>query len=118
MKVELHNVPAPDMNDWTKDNHNGEVCADIAQWDELADQLTKLSEDICELNGCTKDNHNCESYAYIAQDGTLVDVCGSDYFQGWGSYDVERHGDIAAVMLPWSGTGQELWNEVDSQMPF
>ncbi len=84
-------------------------------WDELSTYLIKQSKEICELNQCTEDNHRCESYAYITRDSSLIDICSSDYFTGWGSRDIELHGDIAAVPLPWSGTGQELWDEVDSQ---
>ena len=83
------------------------------QWQKLADELKAQSKEICEMNGCTEDNHNCESYAYIAEDGSLIDVCASDYFQGWGSADEALHGGCAAIPLPWDGDGAELKDAVE-----
>ena len=85
-------------------------------WDNLANHLRHRSKEICKLNGCTEDDHNCESYAYIAEDGTLANVRSSDYFQGWGSEDEERHGKIAAIQLPWDGNGEELMRAVESDV--
>ena len=77
-------------------------------WDSLAQQLQASSAEVCGLNNCTEDQHNCESYAYITADGQLLDICGSDFFQG--SSD-----PVAAVPLPWQGSGQELQDEVAEQ---
>ena len=82
--------------------------ADIEMWDELAEQLTRYSKEICEDNGCTDDEHNCGSYAYISQDGNLWDICLPDCWPGRGSYDEDRYGKIAAIPLPWDGSGTEL----------
>lgn len=92
------------------------VQEEVVMWDELAEELEQRSKEICALNGCTEDNHNCESYAYIAENGMLVDVCGSDYFQGWGSADEERNGKVAAIMLPWDGDGEELRRAVENDV--
>jgi len=90
-----------------------ETLQDENHWQELAEHLDAKSNEICEMNGCHDDEHNCESYAYIAQDGTLHDVCASDYWRGWGQGDVDRHGEIAAVPLPWHGSGMDLRAYVD-----
>jgi hypothetical protein len=74
----------------------------------LAQYLKKRSVEICKDNNCTEDNHNCESYAYINADKQLLDICGSDYFQG----SSKPH---AAIPLPWTGTQAELEREVDDQ---
>jgi ribosomal protein L37AE/L43A len=77
-------------------------------WNELAQYLKERSAEICQLNGCTEDQHNCESYAYIDANGRLLDVCGSDYFQGSGE-------PYAGISLPFEGTGDELKEEVAEQ---
>ena len=74
----------------------------------LSDYLKERSKEICADNECTEDEHNCESYAYIAKDGTLLDICISDYFQGSG----QPH---AAIPMPWSGTQEELDDEIADQ---
>jgi hypothetical protein len=79
-----------------------------SEWTKLAKYLTKQSREICKMNGCKGDEHNCESYAYIRNDGALLDICGSDYFQGSSK-------PVAAVSLPWRGCGKELRNEVEEQ---
>lgn len=81
---------------------------DQTNWNALAELLAVKSKGICADNECTEDDHNCESYAYVRHDGKLLDVCASDYFQG----DSAPH---AAVGLPWSGSGAELWDEVGEQ---
>lgn len=87
-------------------------------WQELAEYLELRSKDICQENKCTEDDHNCESNAYITEYGSLIDICISDYFQGWGSDDIDRHGEYAVVPLPWIGNGQELRHEVEENLPF
>ena len=67
-------------------------------------------------NDCTEYEHNCESYAYISADGMLYSICLSDYWQGWGSYNFEMHGGIAAIPLPWIGNGQDLKAAVDAEL--
>jgi len=74
----------------------------------LSDYLKQRSKEICALNTCTEDEHRCEVYAYIREDMELLDVCSSDYFQGCS----RPH---AVIMLPWSGTQQELEEEVQDQ---
>jgi hypothetical protein len=86
--------------------------ATIEGWNELAKHLTQRSAEICSDNECTEDAHHCDSYAYIAEDGTLDDICYPDYWNGWGSQDVDDHGEIAAIPLPWIGTGAELRDAV------
>ena len=80
----------------------------LKKWAKLSAYLKQRSKEICRDNDCTADNHNCESYAYIAEAGNLIDICVSDYFQGWGSADEQNHGGYAAIMLPWTGTAQDL----------
>lgn len=92
-----------------------QTSTDMSVWNELSRYLRRRSREICKDNGCARDEHHCESYAYISQDGELHDICCSDYWQGWGSSDEERHGQCAAVMLPWHGTGRDLMEEVDTQ---
>lgn len=79
-----------------------------AIWQNLAQYLNEQSQEICALNQCTEDEHQCESYAYIQQDGSLLDICASDYFQGCTK-------PYAAIPLPWSGTGNELQIDVEDQ---
>ncbi len=74
----------------------------------LSDYLAQQSRKICQMNGCAEDNHKCESYAYITKDMDLLDVCYSDFFQGTSE-------PYAAIMLPWSGTQEELENVVAEQ---
>ena len=81
-------------------------------WEALAAELVIRSREICAMNECTEEDHNCESYAYVAADGSLLDVCPSDYFQGWGSEDEEAHGGCAAVSLPLDDGGAELYDTV------
>ena len=87
----------------------------LREWNKLSRYLKDRSKEICRDNGCTKDEHNCESYAYIASDGSLIDICFSDYFQGWGSDDEDNHGGYAAICLPWNGTGRELRDTVKEE---
>lgn len=75
----------------------------------LAQYLKQRSKEICADNECTEDEHNCESYAYITKDGDLLDICIPDYFQGSSK-------PYAAIPLPWSGTQEELDDEVVQQM--
>ena len=75
---------------------------------ELAEYLAEQSKEICAMNECTDAEHNCGSYAYITKDGDLLDVCYPDYFQG----SAEPH---AAIMLPWTGTQEELEAEIEEQ---
>jgi len=90
-----------------------ETNTDMEMWAELAEHLARRSKEICEDNDCTEDEHNCESYAYISQDGNLWDICVSDYWRGWGSDDDARYGKLAAILLPWDGSGAELRDAVD-----
>ena len=75
---------------------------------DLATYLTQQSKEICTMNKCTEDEHHCESYAYISKSGRLLDICGSDYFQGSSK-------PYAAIPLPWSGTQEELEDEIAEQ---
>ena len=86
---------------------------------ELASYLAKRSKYVCELNGCTEDEHFCECYAYIRiwSDDTgdhnitdigLIDICGSDYFQGAGS-DTE----YVCLCLPFIGNGKDLLDSIE-----
>lgn len=84
-----------------------EKTEDPLKWDKLATYLAEQSRKICASNACTEDEHNCESYAYITRDG-LLDICVSDYFQGTS----KPH---AAIPMPWTGTGVDLWEAVDEQ---
>ena len=86
------------------------------EWAELAEYLAGRSVEICADNGCTEEEHVCESYAYIAEDGTLSDICYPDYWQGWGSEDIENHGQCAAIPLPFDGTGDDLRESVESDI--
>lgn len=92
-----------------------ETSRDMRGWSRLSGYLRQRSREICRDNGCRNGEHNCESYAYISQDGSLHDICASDYWRGWGSRDEETYGQCAAVPLPWTGTGEELRTEVDNQ---
>lgn len=79
----------------------------------LARYLKEQSKIICQMNECAKSlrkngGHNCDSYAYIAADGSLLNICNSDYFQG-------HSGPCAAIGLPWSGTQKELMEAVAEQ---
>jgi hypothetical protein len=74
----------------------------------LAHYLAQQSKDICAMNDCTEDEHHCESYAYITKDGNLLDICASDYFQGSSE-------PFAAIPLPWTGTQEELDNDIAEQ---
>ena len=74
----------------------------------LSDYLAQRSKEICADNECTEDEHNCGSYAYITKDGDLLDICIPDYFQGSSE-------PYAAIPLPWSGTQEELDDEVVQQ---
>ena len=74
----------------------------------LAQHLKKCSKEICKDNGCTEDEHKCESYAYINKKGKLLDICASDFFQGYS-------GPYAAISLPWKGSQRELMKEVREQ---
>lgn len=67
----------------------------------LSSYLKKRSKEICRDNQCKEDHHNCESYACVLRDGTLLDICISDYFAG-------SKEDFAAILLPWTGTQEEL----------
>ena len=91
-----------------------ETSNDMHMWDELAEYLARRSKEICEDNECTEDKHNCDSYAYISQDCTLHDICYPDYWLGWGEGDVDCYGKIAAIPLPWTGTGADLRDDVDN----
>ena len=75
----------------------------------LAQHLTKRSAEICRDNGCTEEEHRCESYAYINEDMELLDLCGSDYFQGSSHL-------YACIPLPWRGSYTELRKEVGTQI--
>lgn len=84
-------------------------------WDErqeiaadLARHLRRRSKEICKLNGCTEDEHKCESYAYVRHDLALLDVCGSDYFQGCSK-------PYAAICLPFDGGAEDLMTDVADQ---
>jgi hypothetical protein len=77
----------------------------LADWNKLSAYLRRRSREICKDNNCTRDGHNCESYAYIRVDGTLIDICISDYFCG-------GYGPYAAIPMPWIGTGRELRDAV------
>lgn len=85
-------------------------------WQNLAKELNTESARICMDNECTEEEHNCESYAYIAADGTLSSICYPDYWQGWGSGDEEQHGTIAAIPLPFYGSGPELKEQVNQEL--
>ena len=74
----------------------------------LADYLAKRSVEICRDNGCTEYEHKCESYAYVDKDGSLLDICASDYFQGTS----KPH---AAIPIPWTGSQAELEAEIADQ---
>lgn len=74
----------------------------------LSEELTRRSKEICEMNGCSEEEHNCKSYAYIDKDMGLLDVCASDFFQGTSK-------PYAAIALPWTGTQEELEEEVAEQ---
>lgn len=87
------------------------------QWQELAEYLESTSKDVCKDNECTEEEHNCESYAYITEHGELIDVCASDFFQGWGQADIDSRGQYAALALPWIGNGRELKREVGQLLP-
>ena len=87
-------------------------------WKKLAKYLTERSERICADNDCTEYDHHCESYAYISANGRLHDICGSDYWQGFGSCAIEEHGNIAAIPLPWVGNGQDLKSAIDADLPW
>ena len=86
-------------------------------WQDLAEYLGKRSDEICGDCGCTEDEHFCESNAYITEDGDLIDICAPGFFQGWGSEDVQAHGEYAVISLPWHGTGEELKAEVETNLP-
>ena len=75
----------------------------------MADYLMEQSEEICEMNDCTEDEHFCESYAYFNREHTLLDLCASDYFQGYS-------GPVAVIPLPWAGTQEDLETEIDNQI--
>ena len=75
---------------------------------ELATYLEQQSKEICAMNECTEDEHHCESYAYISKSGRLLDICASDYFRGSSK-------PYAAILLPWSGTQEELEDEIAEQ---
>lgn len=79
-----------------------------AEWQHLARYLTEQSQEICALNRCTEDEHQCASYAYIQDDGSLLDICIADYFQGCRT-------PHAAIALPWYGTGKELQIMVEDE---
>jgi len=90
-------------------------------WDELATYLQPWSKEICKRNGCTEEEHYCESYAYITRDETgpqLHDICTSDHWIGWGWKDEAIYGPVAAIRLPWSGTGKDLEYEVEQEIAF
>ena len=73
----------------------------------LARYLRQRSKEICRDNECGEE-HNCESYAYIDGEMNLLDLCGSDYFQGTS----KPH---AAISLPWCEFGGELLDAVLDQ---
>ena len=75
---------------------------------DLSAYLTQQSKEICAMNECTEDKHYCESYAYISKSGRLLDICGSDYFQG-------SNEPYAAIPLPWRETQEELDDEIAEQ---
>ena len=75
----------------------------------LAHYLITRSQEICLDNGCTEEEHQCASSAYIDQDMQLLDICGSDYFQGTSA-------PYAAIPLPWLGTQTELRRAVGEQI--
>ncbi len=87
-------------------------------WEKLAKDLTEQSERICAMNDCTEYDHHCESYAYISADGAIHDICCSDFWQGFGSCDIEKYGNIAALPLPWVGNGQDLKAAIDADLPW
>lgn len=74
-----------------------------------AEFLTEQSKEICAMNDCTEDEHFCESYAYFNKEHTLLDLCYPDYFQGYS-------GPFAAIPLPWTGTQEDLEEEIDDQI--
>jgi len=88
---------------------------EMKEWKRLAKELVEISNDLCA--DCELPNHcdECANFAYVAEDAHLSDVCYPDYHQGWGSYDVEAHGHLAAIPLPWEGSGEELKEEVAEQ---
>ena len=87
---------------------------------ELAHHLTNKSKDICLDNHCGEDSpeHNCESYAYISykynekldryEDIQLLDICVSDYFQGFSEIDLLAGKDHLALPLPFEGNEKDL----------
>jgi len=85
-------------------------------WDELAEHLKERSIEICSDNNCTEDEHFCESQAYITEGGELVDICAPDFFQGWSYMNEINYGALAAITLPWTGSGEELANEVQENI--
>jgi len=90
-------------------------------WDDLTACLQQRSKEICKLSGCTEEEHYCESNAYITVDGTepaLHNICPPGFWPGWGFEDVARYGLVAAIRLPWSGTGKDLEYEVEQEIAF
>jgi len=80
-----------------------------AQFDTSADYLKSISKDICADNGCTEEEHVCESYAYIDLGGIVQDVCASDYWRGSPAL-------IAAIPMPFDGSGEELVKAVEEDI--
>ena len=52
-------------------------------------------------------DHFCESYAYITREGDLLDICASDYFQGYPE-DVAAQPCFNGLIID----GETLKNEV------
>lgn len=85
-------------------------------WDKLARHLNYRSEEIEGSSYPNEDIYDCV-YAYVTEHGFLIDICLPCYFLGWGSDDMERFGNYAAVPLPWYGTGEELKEFVEIRLP-
>jgi hypothetical protein len=83
--------------------------ANMTSTETLAQYLMRRSVDICHDNECTEDQHHCESYAYINADGQLLDLCGSDYFQGSSQ-------PYACISMPWTGTQAQLEIEIENSI--
>ena len=92
--------------------------AERERWDRLSAHLLARAEEICLDNECTEEEHFCDSSAYVTEGGDLIDVCLSDYFQGWGSADEEARGQYAVVSLGSAGSGAALYADVMAELPW
>ena len=92
----------------------------MTHYQNLAEHLTKRSNEICTDNECTEDDHNCRSFAYIQVmemrgvdgktyiDAMLLDICMSDYFQGCMV-------EYIALPMPWSGSASDLKADIEQE---